>query len=183
MATTQKRRYGRAIITAVIALVLVADVALAVENWRLSLSPAASMDDQIRALRRQEDLISLDRRNADNIKRDLPAVQKQCDDFFQQELRPMEGGYSAISADLGSIAKDSGLQINSTRFKQKDIDKHGVEEISIGLSMEGPYPSLVSFINSLERSNNFYVLDSLTLDSAQGGTLRLNLELRTYFRS
>lgn len=180
---TQKPKYGRSVITTIIAIVLLADVALAVVNWRLSLSPAASLDDQIRSMRREQDMLSIDRKNAANIRADLPAVQKQCDQFFQQELRPSEGGYSAILADLGTIARDSGLQISASRFKQKAVEKHGVEEISVGLSMEGAYPSLVSFINSLERSNNFYVLDSLTLESTQGGILRLNLDLRTYFRS
>lgn len=179
----QKHKFWRTIIIVAIAVVVVADVALAAVNWQLSLSPPTSLADQTKALSRERDLMSLDRKNAANIKQDLPAVQKQCDAFFQQELRPAEGGYSAILADLGAIAQESGLHVNSTRFKQKQESKHGVEEITIGLSMEGAYPALVSFINSLERSNNFYVLDSLTLDSAQNGVLRLNLDLRTYFRS
>jgi hypothetical protein len=49
--------------------------------------------------------------------------------------------------------------------------------------MQGAYPSLVSFINGLERSKSFYLLDSLSLDSSTDGLLKLNLELRTYFRS
>ncbi len=179
----QTRKVGKSIIVVIIGLILATDAVLAVVNWRLSLAPASSMEDQIRTLRRERDLLSLDRKAGDTIRHDLPAVQKECDDFFQQQLRPSEGGYSAISADLGKIAKDSGLQVNSTRFRQKAIEKHGVDEITIGLTMEGAYPALVSFINSLERSNNFYVLDSLTLDSTAGGTLRLSLELRTFFRS
>lgn len=180
---TKSRRIGRFVIVSFIALILLADVALGVVNWRISLSPASSIDDQIRGLRRERDLLSLDRKGGETIRRDLPQVQKQCDDFFQQQLRPSEGGYSAISADLGTIAKDAGLLVESTRFRQKAVEKHGVDEITIGLTMEGAYPALVNFINSLERSNNFYVLDSLTLDSTVGGTLRLSLELRTYFRS
>jgi Tfp pilus assembly protein PilO len=179
----QSRKIGKTVIVLIIGLILASDAVLAVVNWRLSLSPASSMEDQIRALRRERDLLSLDRKNGDTIRHDLPAVQKECDDFFQQQLRPTEGGYSAISSDLGAIAKESGLLVESTRFRQKAVEKHGVDEITIGMTMEGAYPALVSFINSLERSNNFYVLDSLTLDSTAGGTLRLSLELRTYFRS
>jgi Tfp pilus assembly protein PilO len=63
------------------------------------------------------------------------------------------------------------------------VDKHGVNELSINVTMEGPYPSLVSFINALERSGNFYLLDNLALDSSANGMLRLSLELRTYFRA
>jgi hypothetical protein len=41
----------------------------------------------------------------------------------------------------------------------------------------------VRFINGLERSKNFYVLDGLSLAAGSGGNLRLNLRLRTYFRT
>src|SRR5579862_807076 len=180
---TKSPKIGRTIIVAIIANVIDADVALAFVNWQISLSPASSMGDQLKTLARERELLTLDRKNGDAIRRDLPEVQKECDDFFQHELRPSEAGYSAISADLGTIAKESGLQVDSTHFRQKTVEKRGVEEITIGLTMEGAYPALVSFINSLERSNNFYVLDSLTLDSTTGGTLRLSLQLRTYFRS
>jgi hypothetical protein len=68
-------------------------------------------------------------------------------------------------------------------FKQKAIDKRGVDEITITISTQGAYPSLVSFINALERSKGFYLLDSLSLDSSAEGVLKMNLVLRTYFRS
>jgi Tfp pilus assembly protein PilO len=179
----QTRKTGRRIIQVLIALVVVADLGLAVVNWRISQTPAETRLDQIRSLRHERDLLALDKQNAENIRRDLPGVQKQCADFFQQQLRPSEGGYSAISSDLGTLARDAGLQISATRFRQKPVEKHGVEEVSVSLNMEGQYPGLVGFINALEHSHNFYMLDSLTLDSSAGGVLRLSVELRTYFRS
>jgi hypothetical protein len=49
--------------------------------------------------------------------------------------------------------------------------------------VNGDYPSVVRFINGLERSNNFYVLDGLQLAESTAGNVKLNLRLRTYFRS
>ena len=38
------------------------------------------------------------------------------------------------------------------------------------------------FINALERSDSFYILDRLALAASTNGQVRLNLQLRTYFR-
>lgn len=180
MIVTSQRR--RTFLQVVILLVMVADLVLVGVNWKLSLSPSTT-GEELRALERERELMALDLKNAESIRRDLPATQRQCDEFFEKELRPSEGGYSQIVSDLGTIARDAGLQISGTRFREKGVDKHGVNELSINVTMEGPYPSLVSFINALERSGNFYLLDNLGLDSSTNGMLRLNLELRTYFRA
>jgi len=179
IVTSQKRRL---FFQGLILVVMLADLVLVGINWKLSLSPSTS-GEELRSLQRERELMQLDLKNAQSIRRDLPAVQRQCDDFFEKELRPSEGGYSQIVSDLGTIAREAGLQIEATRFHPQGLEKHGVNELSINLSMEGPYPSLVTFINALERSGNFYLLDNLALDSSNNGQLRLNLQLRTYFRS
>jgi Tfp pilus assembly protein PilO len=160
---------------------LVAWYALVVVNWRLA-SSATTPGEEVRELRRRRDVMAADIRRAELIRAGLPSVETETASFMQKDLRPDTAWSSSIVEDLGTLAKDSGLQITSTHFRQKTIDKRGVDEITITISMQGAYPSLVSFINALERSNNFYLLDSLSLDSSSEGTLRLNLTLRTYFR-
>jgi|SRR5580704_9255251 Tfp pilus assembly protein PilO len=171
----------KTIIQAVIGLILVLDAALIVVNWRLTSSPNSSTE-QVKLLRRKRDLMAADIRRAELIRKSLPGVQSETQDFFQKDLRPVDSGYSSMSEDLGALAKDAGLQIISTRFREHSIDKRGVDELNVTISLQGPYPSVVSFINGLERSNSFYLLDSLQLDSSAEGVLKLSLELRTYFR-
>lgn len=175
-----KRR--KTIIRAAIALILVLDVLLIVVNWRLASSPD-SPGEQVRLLRHRRDLMAADIRRAEQIRASLPKVQSETQDFFQNDLRPAAAWNSSVSEDLGALAKDAGLQITSTRFRERPIEKRGVDEITISISLVGPYSSVVSFINGLERSNSFYLLDKLQLDSSTEGELKLNLELRTYFRS
>ena len=56
-------------------------------------------------------------------------------------------------------------------------------EVEIASVVNGDYSSVVRFINGLEHSDNFYVLEGLALAAGSAGELRLNLHLRTYFRS
>ncbi len=166
----------------IIGLILLTDIALVGINWQLSAAPAAPASE-LRALRQRRDLMNADVRRAEAIRAGIPVVQTETASFMDKELHPTSAWASTITDDLGKLAKDSGLQITSQHFRQKAIDKRGVDEITITLTMQGAYPSLVSFINSLERSKSFYLLDSLSLDSSTDGLLKLNLELRTYFRS
>jgi len=55
--------------------------------------------------------------------------------------------------------------------------------VDIGESIEGSYPSVVQFLDGLEHSHSFYVLDGLSLSSSRQSTLKLSLQLRTFFRS
>jgi type IV pilus assembly protein PilO len=169
-------------IRVIIGLILLADVVLVGVNWQLS-SATSAPGDEVRALRQRRDLMAADIRRVEAIRAQLPGVQTETTSFMDKDLHPAGEGYSSVDADLETLAKDSGLQITSSHFRQKSIDKRGVEEVTITITMQGAYPSLVSFINALERSKSFYLLDSLSLDSSTEGLLKLNLELRTYFRS
>jgi len=86
-------------------------------------------------------------------------------------------------ADLSDISNRAGIHTGGVTFKQRELEKRGVTEVEVTTAVEGEYPNLVRFINGLERSKNFYLLDSLTLASSAGGSIRLNLQLRTYLRS
>lgn len=166
----------------IIGLILLADIGLIFVNWQLA-SAQGNPTDELRALRIRRDLMTADIRRAEAIRASLPGVQTETASFMEKDLRPTGAWSSTITDDLGALAKESGVLIATTHFRQKAIDKRGVDEISISVTMQGAYPSLVSFINALERSKNFYLLDSLTLDTGSEGVLKLNLELRTYFRS
>ncbi len=166
-----------------LAVVLVVDAGLMFVNWQASAADPKSLQRQREAVQRQRDPLAADVHRAQEIEKRLPEVKRECDQFFTDELREASSGYSSIVGDLGGIAKAAGLGTSSITFRQRELGNRGVVEVEVAATVEGNYPSLVSFINGLERSHNFYLLDSLQLASSTGGSLKLNLQLRTYFRS
>jgi hypothetical protein len=50
-------------------------------------------------------------------------------------------------------------------------------------SMSGQYAPLMHFINGLERSRTFFLINDLTLTGQQGGLVNLRLRLTTYMRA
>jgi Tfp pilus assembly protein PilO len=166
----------------VIAAVIVADLALAALNWQIARTPHAP-EGELQSLELQRKMMIGDVARGDQIRANLPGIDQQCDRFFQDQFRPAGVGYSGLIADLGSIAGKAGLKADATTFAQHKPDEHGVVELDIGESVEGSYPSIVAFLNGLENSHGFYILDGLSLASSHEGALRLSLRLRTFFRS
>ena len=174
-------QHRKNLIRRVLGVLLALDLVLAAVNLRPTTSRQEQKAEEAR-LQRQHNLLAADVRRATEIKRRLPQVQRECDEFFVKELREASSGYSSVVSDLGGLAREAGLKTDAVTFRQHEISNRGVVEVEVAATVEGDYPSLVTFINGLERSKNFYLLDSLQLTSSTGA-LKLNLQLRTYFRS
>ena len=124
-----------------------------------------------------------DNARLERFRAELPADEKQWDEFFTSHFQPSRAAYSAISEDLGKLSRTSGLNSENVSFRQHPPDARGLMEVEISTAVEGDYDSLLQFLDKLEHSENFYVLDSMTLASNNAGKLRLNVLLRTYFRT
>jgi Tfp pilus assembly protein PilO len=164
----------------VVAVVL--DLGLVGLNWRMARAPHAPAGELAR-LNRQREMMEGDLRRGDEIQKELPAIALQDDRFFHEQFRPLPTGYSDLVADLNSLAVQAGLHVDSTTFDQHSADSHGIVQVNISESVEGNYQSLITFLNALQRSKNFYILDGLGLSSSMAGNVRLSLQLRTFFRT
>jgi len=173
----------RRIIQIVLGVLVLVDLILFGVLWQAAAEHPASAAKRLEQLREENRQVSEDVRRASAIRDDLPQVQKQCDSFLHETLRPSSGGYSAMVAELEKIAADAGLPPGTVSFRQKAPDKQGVIEVQINAGVEGSYPALVKFINGLERSKSLYLLDSISLNTGHDRAIRMNLLLRTYFRT
>jgi Tfp pilus assembly protein PilO len=171
------------IIRAILGVVIAADIILAGINWQMA-DANRTPQSELNALKRQHALMAADITRAETIRTTLPAIEQQCDTFFRQNFRPMSSGYSSVISDIGSLSRGAGLQAGNLSFHQHEPDKRGVTQVDIFAVVDGDYSSVVRFVNDLQHSDTFYVLDGLSLaTSGTGGQLKLNLQLRTYFRS
>jgi Tfp pilus assembly protein PilO len=165
-------------------VLLAADILLAVVIVKSSsVSPEQARIEHDN-LQTQARLLDADVARAERIKTKLEDVGKKSDTFYKEELPSSEKGYSDVEIDLGSIAEKAGLKTSLLGFHQKEIKDRGVTEIQITAAVEGDYSSLLKFVDGIERSEKFYLLDGLTLASGSaGGEIKLNLTLRTFFRT
>ncbi len=166
-----------------LALLLIADVALGIFVWQMARERPEMMRQRLDRLEMQAKLFRADVTRGEKIRASLPQVGKDCDTFYQQSFLDASTGYSQIDSDLGAIATKAGVRTSGFTYAQKPVKDRGVTEVSIATSLDADYPQILQFIEGIERSKNFYLLDDLRLDSAKAGEIRLELKLHTFFRT
>ncbi|HEY4818709.1 MAG TPA: type 4a pilus biogenesis protein PilO [Candidatus Acidoferrum sp.] len=173
------------LIVFLLVLLIAADLALGVYTWNVA--SAQSAQQELALLTRNRDLLKKDIQRAQEIRRHIPAIQKDCD-VFEHSLFPESNGYSSISAELSSLAAKSGLRLDSRSFNPKSLKGRDLTELKIDAQVSGDYRGVVRFLNGLQRSPNFYAVDGLSARSAgqaQGskGALQVTVHIKTYFRA
>ena len=168
-----------------LALLVLADVGLTGYSWKLSSAPHTPQQELV-LQNQQLEVLRADIKRGESIRQLTPAIQRDCD-RFEQSLLPVSNGYSSVSAELDGIAKKAGAQIEGRGFKQKEIPKRGLQEVSIDLTVNGEYTAVVRFLNGLQRSKNLYEVDGLALASdalnqGANGPIKVRVNMKTYFR-
>jgi Tfp pilus assembly protein PilO len=167
-----------------LSLLLVADLALAVYSWQSSTAlrtPMAQLKEDSHKL----DLLNSDIERAERIRHDLPATVADYD-RFDASLLPANTADSAVTAELDELAKKSGLRIESLNFRYKELPGRNLTQLELDTAVDGDYANIVKFMNNLQRSHNFYTVESLNLQAqGQGGpaVMRIGLKMKTYLRT
>ncbi len=162
----------RNVILAVLGVLLVADAAMAVYSVQMA-SSKMSPQQELTVRATQVKLLKADVERAAAIRRDMPKTKSDCDQF-EGSLPPASGGYSVISSELADLGREAGLKISELGFHAKELGGRGVTEIAVDATVTGEYKSVVKFLNGMQRSKNYYVVDSLAL-----GTDSRTLQQRT----
>jgi hypothetical protein len=171
------------LIAAGLGVLLAADIGLGVFVLQSFREGPETLGSQRTMLATQAKLLKADVKRGEQIRASLPQVGRDCDKFYENSFLDGASGYSQIDTDLAAIAAKAGVKTSGFSFKQDEVKGRGVTEITIRTSVEADYPSVIQFINGLERSKNFYLLDDLRLNSATPGSIRLELSLHSYFRT
>jgi hypothetical protein len=110
----------------------------------------------------------------------IPRARQEIADFYQQRFPDEE---STISADLGRLASGAGVRVTGVKYTVKDAPIEGLQRVEIAANLSGDYLQLVRFVNGLERSKLFFLVDGVELGGEQNGIVGLQIRLETYLRS
>lgn len=110
----------------------------------------------------------------------IPQAKREIAAFYQDRF---PSSYSAISTNLDKIAAESGVRVSSERYAQKDAEVPSLGRVEIEADVSGDYVPLAKFINALERSQLFFIIDGLDLGGEQTGGVRLHIKIETYLRN
>jgi Tfp pilus assembly protein PilO len=110
----------------------------------------------------------------------LQRAQLDLQTMYRQVLAPKKTGVTDIRLELESLL--SGLQMQGNfAYTNQAVPEFGLHILRLSLPVKGSYPEIRQFINDIERSRFFLILDRVDLTSQErSDLLTLNFSLSTY---
>jgi hypothetical protein len=106
----------------------------------------------------------------------IPLATQQIDQFYKERF---SAHYSDVLEVLGNLSKETGVKIDSAKYSPEESQAVGLQRVEIEASIQGDYQPLIKFLNGLERSKIFFIVNSIGL-ATQNGPIQLQIKLETY---
>jgi type IV pilus assembly protein PilO len=107
-------------------------------------------------------------------------AEEQINQFYRERIPARE---SVISDEMGRVAAENGVKLGQVKYETKDPEAVGLTPILMEANCQGDYLHVVRFINALERNKTFFLVNTVVLGDAQGGTVKLQMKLESYLRN
>jgi Tfp pilus assembly protein PilO len=103
--------------------------------------------------------------------------------FLARVLEPASSGLMAVLSEIEKDASEAGLELQSRTMTHDGLRGLPVVRVAINLPVRGSYADLVAFVERLEASRRFLVVDAVALRRHRaGGEAEMNVDLSAYFR-
>jgi type IV pilus assembly protein PilO len=106
-------------------------------------------------------------------------ARAQIDDFYKNRLASEP---SAVYAELGKLASANRVRIGQAKYELAETELPNVQTMNIEATLSGSYVDTIKFINALERSKMFFIVDGIGLDQQQSGGVHLSVKLEAFVR-
>jgi len=172
-------RQARRNFYAIAGILLVVDIVAAVLLFTSTGARSATLDEKFQQLRLQVQMKSHLVVPPEQVQERVQEARKQMAEFYKDRLA---SDSSALSTQLGMLAKDAGVKLISARYQEVDSDVPDLRQIRIAANIGGNYLESVKFINAVERSKLFFTIESVALGEQQAGSVRLSVNMDTYLK-
>jgi Tfp pilus assembly protein PilO len=111
-------------------------------------------------------------------------ARREGDDFLAKYFTDRRTTYSTIIEELDRTAQAAGLKLRNYNGELNEIEgSDTLQMMSLNTAYEGDYASLEKFINLLDKSPRFLIVDSMNATPQQNGqTLTITLRLLTFVK-
>jgi type IV pilus assembly protein PilO len=165
------------------AAVLMGVVCLLAIIYLLSPLSASSAQKQQELLDRQRQLRAAEEQTRPL--QQLPQlVAKAQSDIAHFSTERLPAYPSSVYNTIYDLARKSNVNMGDVKYESFDTLAPPLQLLQVKARVSGGYPNLVRFINAIERSRLFFVIDGLQLGETRGsdGSIQLSLTLETYLR-
>ena len=160
------------------ALLLLVCLYLGVRLFLLGSSTGAQGEAAIAAARSRVAASEASARRLRGLDSKLQASDTEAARFYRDRL---PYAYSDVAAQLGVVAKRTGVRLSRASYVQA-VPDNGVTEVRIDAAVTGEYAAIARFMNGLERDPSFFLIETVALSGAQNGLVNLQMRIGTYLR-
>jgi Tfp pilus assembly protein PilO len=174
----------RIVMRAIIAVLLVVNIAAAVIAFKPFGGSAEDLRreraDSGRRLAQLQARLAQTRQLVDKVE----LARREGDDFLAKYFTDRRTTYSTIIEELDRTAQAAGLKLRNYNGELNEIEgSDTLQMMSLNTAYEGDYAGLEKFINLLDKSPRFLIVDSMQAAPQQNGqTLTITLRLLTFVK-
>jgi len=178
------RRGPRLVARLVVAALLAADLIVAAVLFKPWAGTAEQLDRQAAALRQQVGERQAGLESLRGLVGKIEAARGAGDGFLREFFLDRRTASSAIVSELLNISQKAGIKQKEASFQFEEIEgSDTLSMMTVTASYEGTFADLMQFLNLLDRSTRFLILDSLQAAPQQSGlTLNVGMKLHGFVR-
>ena len=88
----------------------------------------------------------------------------------------------AVQLEVTRLAREFNIALDRVQYRARSLDNGALERFAIAVPLAGGYTNLRKFIQSVESSDNFLVIERVALGTGKtADVVELNITLATYF--
>jgi Type II secretion system (T2SS), protein M subtype b len=112
-------------------------------------------------------------------------ASKELATFYSTVLaQDLSGARRLTYGRVQRLAQQFRLEYQGSRYEPVEDRESSLTKLKVSVELIGSYPNMRSFIHAIETAPEFVVIENISLaEGANEGSLRLALNLSTYFRS
>jgi len=120
----------------------------------------------------------------DRVKATLAESSKQGKEFEDSKFLPIGTGFSTVMEEVEKLAVSNGVHKGGVSYGIAEVKDHpGISLVEITFVIDGDYSKMVHFVNEMEKSQLFLIVESLSAGRSETrGGVRLAVKLQTYFK-
>lgn len=144
---------------------------------------AAALDEEVTHLAGQLSIKESDvARLRDHYSRVMEG-RSSLDKFYSDVLSTKQERLISFQKEIREIANKFHISVETIAYPREEYPKDKVAKFSATMPLSGSYEALREFIDTIEKSDNFIVIEEIELaNSKEGGViLGLNIRLSTFF--
>ena len=178
------RRDPRIMVRVILGTLLLANLVAAFAVFRPFGGSAEELDAQLTTLRQQVQQRQVSVQRLRVLAAKISGGRTAKDNFLNKYFMGRRTAASSIVSELIKSAKDSGIKPKEHSFSFDPVEgSDTVSMMTITGNYEGTYGDLLQFVNRLDKSPRFLILDSLGAAPQQGGNiLNVSIKLNTFVR-